>query len=301
MSERHSAPTMPTASLGELLIANRCDAGLTLDEVGQTSGLGRDRVAAVEAGRHDLSDAELSILLDRYPIPSASRRFTRTVVEIDLDGGSLRLRKTRRHRSVPSADRNLLQYLALVHHHFEIEPGTPLPLKAVDLVLLRASLALRRDQVTSRLDRMTGGGRAHLVRHRSLLAAAVATGVVVAAGAIVLIPSASEPEPSGGDIDPRIDIGVPLVVERDASEIPGPGPIVETPVGETGAVLERGTAPADQDPAVDAADAAVTVERPDDPSPTRRNGPIDGPDPGAPTPPPTLDGPRSRGPPTSIS
>lgn len=237
MAELGVLPMTATASLGELLVATRADAGVELGELSRLSGFDVERIEAVESGRHDLDDAELAELLDRYHIPPPSRRFAGATIEIDLDAGSLRLRRSRRPRSVPAADRNLLQYLSLVHRHFDVEPGTGIPLKAVDLDLLRASLALRRSEVASRLDRM-GQAVGPSLRGRSLLAVAVGTGLVVAAGAIVLIPdrTTTEPAPSPA-IDPRIDIGTPLVVERDPSEIPDPFDVADpaiTPSLEVG-------------------------------------------------------------------
>ncbi len=219
-----------TASLGELLVADRATAGVGLDELSRQSGLAIERIEAVEVGRHDLSDTELCALLDGYAALSRTRRPFRALVEIDLDAGTLRLRRTRRPRSLPAADRNLLHYLSILHRHNGLTPGVEIPLKAVDLSLLRASLALRRGEVAGRLDRMTGAIGPRLTRDRSLLAVALATGLVVAAGAIVLIPSSrsgSDPgstsEPSTGAVVPRTEIGTPLVVERDPLDIPGTG------------------------------------------------------------------------------
>jgi len=226
MAEAEAGPMLATASLGELLVADRASVGVELDELSQQSGFAVERIEAVESGRHDLSDAELCALLDDYASLSRARRPFRAVVEIDLDAGSLRLRKTRRPQSLPAADRNLLHYLSILHRHNGLTPGADIPLRAVDLSLLRASLALRRGEVASRLDRMAGAIGPSLTRNRSLLAVALATGLVVAAGAIVLIPSSqsgfeSRPEPSPGAVVPRIDIGTPLVVERDPADIPG--------------------------------------------------------------------------------
>jgi hypothetical protein len=229
MADRGTVPMSRTASLGELLSASRRDAGLGLDEIGLASGLPAARIAAVEAGRHDLSDAELSDLLERYPIPSPPHRPHWRIVQIDLDGGCLRMDRSRRPRSVPAADRNLLRYLELVHHRFAIEPGVAIPLKAVDLVLLRSCLALRRDEVTSRLDRMTGSLGPDLVRHRSLWAAAFGTGLAVAAGAVVLIPPDRPGDDGPSGVDPRIDIGTPMVVEREPVEAPTPS--LQVPAG----------------------------------------------------------------------
>lgn len=220
---------LATASLGELLVADRIAVGVELDELSRQSGFDLGRIEAVESGRHDLTDTELCQLLDRYTALSSarlasSRRPFRALVEIDLDAGSLRLRRTRRPRALPAADRNLLHYLSMVHRHNDLRLGTEIPLKAVDLNLLRASLALRRGDVASRVDRMTGRIGPGLTADRSILAVAVATGLVVAAGAIILIPTArstNEPTSSPGAIDPRIDIGTPLVIERAPSEIPG--------------------------------------------------------------------------------
>ncbi len=306
MAELGAVPMTATASLAELLVATRTDAGVELGELSRLSGLDVERIEAVECGRHDLDDAELAELLDRYRIPPPSRRFARAAIEIDLDAGSLRLRRSRRPRSIPAADRNLLQYLSLVHRHFELEPGTDIPLKAVDLNLLRASLALRRTEVASRLDRM-GQTVGPSLRDRSLLAVAIGTGLVVAAGAIVLIPDRTTSEPSPGPaIDPRIDIGTPLVIERDPSEIPDPlevpDPTIAPSLGEgptdpgmadagPGDRVEpdaRGTA---GDAAVEAATDALAAPRIGRPLVLERPAPTE-----VPTPPDAGDN-RPRGPP----
>lgn len=223
-SRNRQEPELPTVCLGDLLVARRADTGVSVAELSRASGLADDRIAAVESGRHDLSDEELSALLDRYHIPSPGRRWSRTVVEIDLEGASLRLVRTHRGHAAPAADRNLLRYLTLVHRHFDLRPGVEIPLKAVDLGLLRSSLGLRRHEVESRVDRMTGAIGADLLRNRNLLTVAMATGLVVAAGAIVLIPlvraDSGDPSPAPATgIDPRIDIGTPLVVERDPADL----------------------------------------------------------------------------------
>ena len=222
MADERAAPMMPTVSLGELLTATRAGHGLSRAAVGRAAGIGGRRVAEVERGRHDLSETELGRLLDAYPQALSSRRLARMVVEIDLDDGLLRLHQTRRRRSAPVADRNLLRYLALLHQHLDLDLGRDIPLKAADLGLLRASLALRRDEVTSRLDHMGGADAPGPSRNRSLLAVALASGLAVVAGAVILVPSSrpSNGTPPPASIDPRIDIGTPMVVERDPADIP---------------------------------------------------------------------------------
>lgn len=213
-----------TASLGELLVADRAAAGVDLAELSRQTGFAIDRIEAVETGRHDLTDAELCALLDRYSSLARAGRPYRALVEIDLDAGSLRLRRTRRPRALPAADRNLLHYLSILHRHNGLTPGVEIPLKAVDLSLLRSSLALRRGEVSSRLDRMAGAIAPGMTRNRSLLAVAITTGLAVAAGAIILIPSGRserDARPSSGAVEPRVEIGTPLVVERDPADIPG--------------------------------------------------------------------------------
>ncbi len=251
MADEEVGPMLATASLGELLVADRATVGVDLDELSRHSGFAVERIEAVESGRHDLSDAELCALLDDYSSLTRARRPFRALVEIDLDAGSLRLRKTRRPRALPAADRNLLHYLSILHRHNGLTPGAEIPLKAVDLSLLRASLALRRGEVASRLDRMAGAIVPGLTRNRSLLAVAFATGLVVAAGAIVLIPSTgsgsgSQPEPANGAVVPRIDIGTPLVIERDPADIPAFEPSTGGSAGQDLSVdgdIENGAAP----------------------------------------------------------
>lgn len=256
MVEERAVPTVPAVSLGELLTAVRTRHGLTRDEIGRSAGLAADRVASVESGFHDLTEIELDALLDACPASISRRRSSHLLVEIDLDGGMLRLHRDRSRwgrrvgragRPVPVADRNLLRYLTLVHEHLDLHLGHDIPLKAADLGLLRASLALRRDQVNSRLDHMAGAAGSPATRNRSLLAVAAATGLVVAAGAVVLVPlrSGSTGPARGHDQDqspragspageegaippPQIDIGTPMVVERDPAAISAPAP-AQTP------------------------------------------------------------------------
>ncbi len=232
-----------TSILGELLSANRAASGLTLEALSSRSGFAVDQIVDVESGRHDLEAPALERLLANYEIPAMIKSRSRLSVEISLDGGWVCLGAGRRSGGkLPEADQNLLSYLCLVYDDRDLSLDDRIPLKSVDLSLLRASLALRRPEVRSRLDRQRNGVPARLRQNRSLLAVATAAGVAVVAGAIILVPavrssntatpetspidavSAVLTEPAVGPIDtpfdtapvidPRIDIGTAVVMER---------------------------------------------------------------------------------------
>ena len=236
-----------TSVLGELLSANRAACGLTLEALSSRSGFTVDQIVEVESGRHDLEAPALERLLASYEIPAMTKRRSRLSVEISLDGGWVALGAGRRTQAkLPEADQNLLSYLCLVYRDRDLSLDDRIPLKSVDLSLLRASLAIRRPEVRSRLDRQRNTVPARLRRNRSLLAVATVAGIAVVAGAIILVPAArssrtSAPEASPIDvvssvrtgsstgavdgfvdgtlepptvIDPRIDIGTAVVMER---------------------------------------------------------------------------------------
>ncbi|MGH1488937.1 MAG: hypothetical protein ACRBK7_05990 [Acidimicrobiales bacterium] len=244
MALLESTPIQATPTLGDLMTAHRATANLELSDLSNLSGLPIAQIERVESGRHDLDCDELAGLLGCYNISSGIGRLSSPVVEISLEGGWVAMRSARRRRTgQPAADENLVSYLSLVYAHCDLKPGAQIPLKLVDLSILRSALALRRSDVSAQVDRMTGRIPEGLRRNRSLLSVAAATGIAVAAGAIVLIPGsttttissagpvdaliavtqtveASETIAQSGPaiIDPRIDIGTPLVIERSAAE-----------------------------------------------------------------------------------
>lgn len=269
-----------TSTLGDLLVANRNESGMDLEDLSMASSLTVEQILEVESGRHDLDASELRALLVNYEVPSIVGRLSRLAVEISLEDGWVTMSSTRRTwADQPDADQNLLSYLVLLYEDLGLKLGDPISLKSVDLSLLRAALALRRPEVEAQLDRLGNSIPDRLRRNKSLLVVAAAAGIAVVAGAITFIPAAQQPaiedgagspqrdlpsvaiesadEQSVVDIDPRIDIGTPLVIERSAEvalldsdaapAIAGPsvGPQIE--IG-TAAVIER---PATDIPATD--------------------------------------------------
>lgn len=242
------APTCPTSTLGDLLTLVRVEAGLSVDQMGRSGPLTVETVRELEAGRYDLPPADLAAVLDRYGVPSIGPRFARNVVVISLEEGWVSLRQTRRFwEPTADADQNLLRYLSLLYRHLGLSFGERVPVRSVDLALLRASLALRRDEVESHLDRLGVGLSRKLGPNRNLLAFAAA-GIAVAAGAIVLLPAASVdkmvtgrpaspagqavphvqpaddriPAPASASAvsEPQIDIGTAVVIHRSPSGVP---------------------------------------------------------------------------------
>ncbi len=266
-------PVDGTALLGDLLVTVRQRSGSTLDDLSATSGIDRERIAGVESGRHDLTADELSAVLESYGVRAATGRLSSLLVEVDLDGGWVAMRRVRRPwLDQPAADSNLLSYLCLLHDLRSLPAGSQIPLRSIDLSLLRASLAIRRSEVTDRLGRLDGRLSDGLRQNRSLITAAALAGVAVAAGAIILIPPAVEAKSRSGSAPAVGSSPTVQMVERtvdDADRIAPPHTEAEIEIG-TALVVERDAAPAAVTsaavPAADvpAADApAVETESPD--------------------------------------
>lgn len=178
---------LKTATLGDLLVEQRTAAATTVAVLSEASGLTIEQVKAVESSRHDLTPTELRRLLAAYDFKRPFGRFCRPVIEISLEDGWVTMRPTRQIWTTPDdADENLVCYLSLLHRNQGLAFGAKVPLKSVDLSLLRAALAIRRDDVKAELGRR-GLSLPKPVQDHGLLVVA-ASGVALAAGAMLVAP-----------------------------------------------------------------------------------------------------------------
>lgn len=276
-------PTCATSTLGDLLTIIRDQAGLSVEQMGRSGPLTVERVLEVESSRYDLSPAELATVMDHYGVPSIGARFARHVVVISLEEGWISLKQTRRFwEPTADADQNLLRYLSLLYKNHGLTFGDQVALRSVDLALLRASLALRRDEVENHLGRLGPGLSGELGRNKNLLAFA-ATGMAVAVGAIVLLPGSPvditvtgqpttadvqavpqvQPAESEmaepADLTPPIDIGTAAVIQRSPAGAPQ---LIES----TPAVVAK------PDPQIDIGTALVIERAGGSPLPTSDDG-----------------------------
>jgi hypothetical protein len=186
---------VPPRRLGALLRDERVARGRTVDELAPASPFSGTELAAIEAGDRDLTDAELSAVLQAYGVGADELVPERAKLVIDLDeqvlsaGGAARALAG----EAPTADEVLASYLSLVYTLRHATPGTRIVLRDADIDVLARALDLAQTAVSERLHVLMAepGGevqrRSRLLRGRVLVPLA---GVVVAAtaiGALVLV------------------------------------------------------------------------------------------------------------------
>ncbi|MCU0274209.1 MAG: helix-turn-helix domain-containing protein [Acidimicrobiales bacterium] len=245
-------PTLvPPLRLGRLLRSRRETAGRSLgDLAAQGPGVSVALLEDIEAGRVDLSEAELARIAPLYEVDLAHVLPQRMQLVIDLDAG--RLSVTGADASgvlLPGeeAEQVLVRYLALLYALRGMPVGTPLPLRRLDLDVLADALALRTDEVHDRLrdlmlqsdDRVRQSARG--LRRRLVVPLAGILVAVTAAGSLLFV-AEDGVAPVGGMLEPsavvtvdeaplegvepvEVELGDAVVAERD----PATGEVVQRP------------------------------------------------------------------------
>jgi hypothetical protein len=160
-----------------------------VDDLASQSFFTSKDLQSIEAGDRNLTDRELTEVLDVYHVELDQLLPERTHLVIDLD--ERRVSAGGRQRSVaggsPTPDRVLASYLSLVYALRHAEPGSEIVLRNADLDVLAQALDLARSVVASRLHALMAEPgievrrRSRLLRGRVLVPLA---GVVVAATAV---------------------------------------------------------------------------------------------------------------------
>lgn len=179
-----------TVLLGQLLRTRRQVARVTVAAIAEASGMSPADIEAVEQGRHELGDASLNRLLRGYGVARCASSIAGTVVDISLADGWVTIRRSRRfvqHRR--AADRNLIVYLTLLLEASALPMGYRLPLKEIDLSVLRPALSVRRADVKAHLDGQGVLTPSPVGAKRRLTTTATTAGLFLAAGAVLLMPA----------------------------------------------------------------------------------------------------------------
>jgi transcriptional regulator with XRE-family HTH domain len=211
---------VPTRRLGRVLQTARAERGLNLDRVAEQTNhhFSPQALSAIEAGRLRLEADELEMLSDIYGVRSGQLIPDRGELVIDLEGGTLAAGV--HHRALSDGDTTdpedvLIQYLSLVYAMRDIEPGRPVPLRDVDLVILAQALQDSPEQLETRLTALMSnpedrvGERTRRLRRRLVVPAAGVLVGATAIGVLVLIQSGGDSPPT-----PVVEIGDAIVVER---------------------------------------------------------------------------------------
>ncbi|MFZ4518808.1 MAG: hypothetical protein ACOYOP_10485 [Microthrixaceae bacterium] len=230
---------VPPRRLGRLLSGARLDHGLTLEEASAALDglLGVDDLLDVELARREVTDEELEAIADLYGIETSTMVPARGELVIDLDegvivagGGKVEL------ASEAEIDDVLSRYLALVFAMRDVSPGTTVPLRLDDVVVLADALGMEAADVEDRLGELMEvrpepvRKRLRLLRGRVLVPAVGVLVTTTACGPLVMIPGErSNAAPVRGSDTPAVAgelpaarIGDALVQERNADGTPGP-------------------------------------------------------------------------------
>jgi transcriptional regulator with XRE-family HTH domain len=216
---------VPPVRLGTLLHDAREGRGTKVDELASRSFFTVEDLRAIESGDRNLTDRELSEVLDVYAVDADHLVPERAQLVIDLDervlaaGGAERSVAGR----APTADAVLASYLSLVYTLRHTEPGTPIVLRETDVDVLARVLDLAKPAVASRLHLLMSEPAGEVRRRSRLLRGRVLVplaGVVVAAtavGALLLV---------------QVDEGQSVVTEPGAAA-PEPAFVMTNPDGST--------------------------------------------------------------------
>ncbi len=294
MNSTQTLVDVPPLRLGRLLRSARLDAEVTLEDL-VARGAGTFTLTDlmdIEAGRRGVDRDELDELIASYGVEETSFVPERTRLVIDLDENVMRTDgATVDFEAADEPQRVLARYLGLVYSLRDIEPGTPIPLRDVDVTVLSKALLQPPDSVESSLRSMMAEPHEDVVaaakgfRARKLLPMA---GVVIGAaafGAIIAVANGTEAEdpavdpPIAGEVDTtesaRVDIGpAPAVVTRDAEYGTAPRPDASA-APDADIAPARAEGPIEVGPAAAPAVAPVTAPEPQVPPAASETPPAD--------------------------
>src|SRR5690554_3533914 len=186
-----TAATVPLRRLGTLRRDARLTAGDDItDIVGRCDGrFDVIDIRAIEAGEYRLTDEEVGDLLAIYGADPGDLLASRSTLVIDLEEGTVAAGNwtTSFAPETDGTDDILARYLALLYEMRLLEPGTPIPLRSLDVSVLSEALAMPARAVEQRLEILMVPGNRTLDRARRLLDRRIlvpAAGLVVAATAV---------------------------------------------------------------------------------------------------------------------
>ena len=225
-------PLVPALRFGRILEARREELGLNIQQVAAELGvhLTADVVADIEAGRRDLSDAELVQISNVYGIDVEKVLPNRAELVIDLDSGLITAGGKQTTTEI-GTDIVLERYLGLVYTLRDIDLGTKLHLRDDDIEVLSDALDLSSDETFSRLTdlQLRPDDLAPFTRRVKNRLIVPAAGIFVAAvglGSLVLVGGDAEAQPDGPGAaigaattpvaDTEVELIPPLVAERDS-------------------------------------------------------------------------------------
>lgn len=210
---------IPPNRLGALLIEQRTQRGLTIEELCQGSVLpfSPEELRRIEQGALMLSDDQVHRLMSVYSAPSGLLVPERSELVVDLHEGAMFAgRRTKVLPADPSFDDILGRYLSLLYLMRGLEPGRELLLRDDDLEVLSEALERNIREIEGRLFELMLPGAASpwfaRLRHRLAVPAAGILVGLTTVGTLVLV---QFPDGSRADVQPLLSA---TASSQDASE-----------------------------------------------------------------------------------
>jgi hypothetical protein len=231
---------VPPVRLGRLLADARLTNGETITDLVRRSGLVYDEewFTALESGAVALDEPLVRWVGALYGIDAGEIVPARSRLVIDLDEGAISIGSRRAPltvaggagREVPAFDQVLGNYLALVYLLRDLPPGTPIPVREVDVAVLAQALQREPRDVRTALGRLISSEpealahRSAGLRHRLVVPVAGILVGLTAVGGLLLVRSGRSDAQSGDT--PAVEQG-PAVTARDLPVEIGDAVVVE--------------------------------------------------------------------------
>jgi len=202
----HRPAVVPPNRLGRLLRETREERGETREQVAARLGEGATPalLGDVEGGTFDLTDRDVAVLSDAYGVQTKELVPARSRLVIDLSQGTVAVAGQTRAFATDDADEVLTRYLSLVYTLRGLPPGTPVPLRDLDLAVLGQALRMGAGEVEARLvglmqdPERTVATTTRDLRRRLVVPAAGLLVAVTAVGALVLVTRDGDDAPRPG-------------------------------------------------------------------------------------------------------
>jgi hypothetical protein len=237
-----AALLVPPVRLGRLLRDARDAHGETIADLVRRSGLAFDErwFADLESGRIPLDESLVRWVGALYGVGSSEIVPARAQLVIDLDEGAISVGSRRSPVTGPiegagSFDHVLGNYLALVYLLRDLPPGTPIPVRELDIAVLAQALQRDRREVRTALGRLVstdGEGlamRSHALQRRVVVpVAGILVGLTAVGGLLLVRSSGSEARADDGPAteegpavtarDVPVEIGDAVVIDRGSAQ-----------------------------------------------------------------------------------
>ena len=205
-------PLAKVTTLGGVLRSEREHRLLGVNQIARLAGVQVDTIRALEGDDHGLTPQQLDEVITHYQAPDWMTQRGLGELTLDLNEGIVSFSNTVATRALDNpADRVLARYVLLLYRHLGVEIGTKIPVKAIDLMVLRAALSVHKPEVEAQIQslKMQRKAREEALEGHARLGVGALLLVAVALGLAIMF-AGSDAEPAQG-IQPETVISIDSV------------------------------------------------------------------------------------------